>query len=276
MGCDRRTGVCVLLLTISLIPLNGSADALRRLASEGNRLLAEEKFDEALERYRSAQIESPESPHLHFNIAKALERQGKYEEAIAEYRKVYSREEPQLGAWALYNIGVCQYRQAEQAIGAQDYQKAIELLTQCMESNREAMKMDPTDEDPKFNFEQAKRKLKEVLDALKKQQEEKKKQEEQQKKDQQQQDQQKQEQQKQEQQKQEQPQPAKSDQATTQPQEKEEQPTSGTAQAEPQVGEMSPEDAERILNSLPEQNAEEMRRVLMPRGRGDYNVGKDW
>jgi len=260
-----------------------SADALRRLATEGNRLLAEQKYDEALEKYRSAQVESPESPHLYFNIAKALERQEKFDDAITEYRKVYSREEPLLGAWALYNIGVCQYRQAEQAIGTQDYQKALPLLEQCMESNREAMKIAPNDEDPKFNYEQAKRKWKEVLDALKKQQEEQKKQQDQQKQDQQKQDQQKQDQQKQDQQKQDQQQQQqqqqqqKNDQGTSQTQQNEEQPTSGTAQAEPQpVGEMSREDAERILNSLPQQDAEEMQRFLMPRRGGDYRIGKDW
>jgi len=247
---------------------NASGDALRRLAVEGNRLFTEQKYDEALQKYRSAQVESPESPHLYFNIATALERQGKFDEAIAEYRKVYSREDPSLGPWALYNIGVCQYRQAEQAIGTQDYQKALRLLEQCMESNREAMKLAPTDEDPKFNYEQAKRKWKEVLDALKKQQEEQNKQQDQQKQDQQKQNQQKQEQQKQQQ--------AKNDQGTSQTQPNEEQPTSATAQAEPQIGEMSPEDAERILNSLPEQNAEDMRRFLTPPRGGDYRIRKDW
>jgi hypothetical protein len=269
--CARTVAV---LIACALLVGSASADALRNLATEGNRLFAEKKYDEALEKYRSAQVESPESPHLYFNIANALERQGKSEEAIAEYRKVYSREQPSLGGWALYNIGVCQYRQAEQAVGAQDYQKALQLLEQCMESNREAMKIAPADEDPKFNYEQAKRKWKEVLDALKKQQEEQKKQQDQQKQDQQNKDQQKQDQQKQDQQNQQQP---KNDQATSQPKQNEDQPTSGTAQPEePKVGEMSPEDAERILNSLPEQNADDMRRFLMPRGRGDFRIEKDW
>jgi tetratricopeptide (TPR) repeat protein len=259
-------------VVIALAAAVGSAagDELRNLAAEGNRLFAEKKYDEALEKYRSAQVESPESPYLYFDIANALERQSKHDEAIQEYRKVYSRENPSLGAWALYNIGVCQYRQAEQLVGTQEYQKALELLEQCMESNREAMKIAPNDEDPKFNYEQAKRKWKEVLDALKKQQEEQKKQQDQQKQDQQKQDQQKQDQQKQQQQQQ------KNDQGTSQTKQNEEKPTSGTAQAEPKVGEMSPEDAERILNSLPEQNAEDMRRFLMPPGRGDYRVDKDW
>jgi Tfp pilus assembly protein PilF len=267
----------------AIAAVNVSADELRNLAAEGNRLFAEQKYDEALEKYRSAQVESPESPHLYFNIANALARQGKFDEAMTEYRKVYSRESPSLGACALYNIGVCQYRQAEQLVGTQEYQKALEVLEQCMESNREAMKIAPTDEDPKFNYEQAKRKWKEVLDALRKQQEEQKKQQEQQKQDQQKQDQQKQgqqdrqkqDQQKQDQEKQQQQQ-QKQDQGTSQTKENEEQPTSGTAQAEPKVGEMSPEDVDRILNSLPEQNAEDMRRFLMPRGRGDYRVEKDW
>ncbi|MCX8037865.1 MAG: tetratricopeptide repeat protein [Candidatus Sumerlaeia bacterium] len=263
-------------------------DALRSLTAEGNRLLAEKKYDEALQKYRAAQVESPESPHLYFNIARALQAQEKYDEAIAEYRKVYSREQPRLGAWALYNIGVCQYRQAEQALAAQDYQKAMQLLEQCMDSNREAMKIAPDDEDPKYNFEQARRKWKEALDALKKQQEEQQKQQEN-PQQQQRQNQTKQndgatsptpqpEQPKPDEQKKDEPQ--KGDQGTSQPKEQE-QPTSGTGEGQaapqpPKIGEMSPEDVERILNSLPEQNADDMRRFLMPRGRPDYRIEKDW
>jgi Tfp pilus assembly protein PilF len=286
MRIERQIATAMIVLLFGALASGASADVLRGLVNEGNRLLTEKKYDEALEKYRSAQVESPESPYLYFNIGDALQHQGKFDDAMNEYRKVYSRQKPWLGAWALYNIGVCQYRQAEQAIGTQDYQKALGLLEQCMESNREAMKIAPADEDPKFNYEQAKRKWKEVLDALKKQQEEQKKQQEQQQKqqgDQQKQDQQKQEQQKQEQQKQEQQkqeqekQQPKSDLGTSQTQ-NQEKPSSGTAEAQqqPKTGEMTPEDAERILNSLPEQNADDMRRFLTPRGRPDYRIEKDW
>ena len=280
MKIKRQIATLIMAVIFGVLASGAAADALRSLVSDGNRLLAEKKYDEALEKYRSAQVESPESPHLYFNIADALQRQGKFDDAVAEYRKVYSREQPWLGSWAFYNIGVCQYRQAEQAVGTQDYQKALGLLEQCMESNREAMKVSPADEDPKFNYEQAKRKWKEVLDALKKQQEEQQKQQKQQQGDQQKQDQQKQDQQKQDQQKQEQEkqQQAKKDQGTSQTTQNEEKPSSGTAEAQPQPkpGEMTPEDAERILNSLPEQSADDMRRFLTPRGRPDYRIEKDW
>ncbi|MBM3334514.1 hypothetical protein FJY63_07620, partial [Candidatus Sumerlaeota bacterium] len=167
MKINGQVAILLAAMGLSLFGDAALADRLRSLVAEGNGLVAAEKHAEALEKYRSAQVEAPESPHLYFNIANALQRQSKYDEAIAEYRKVYSPEQPSLSAWGLYNIGACQYRQAEQAIGAQDYQKALQLLEQCMESNREAMRMIPDDEDPKFNYEQAKRKWKEVLDALK-------------------------------------------------------------------------------------------------------------
>ena len=257
-----------------------SADRLRELVREGNRLFAVEKYEDALEKYRSAQVESPESPDLYFNIAGALQGLGKHEEAEETYRKVYSRQRPALGAWALYNIGVGQYRQAEQKIGTQEYQEALKLLEACMESNREAMKLDPADEDPKFNYEQAKRKWKEVLDALKKQLEEQQKQQQDQP-----QDQQKDQQQEQQQDQQQQDQKQKQDQqdAQKQPQQGAQNQDQATSQpneqppAQPQVvGEMTPEEAERILNSLPEQNAEDMRRFQMlgvPRG---LSLRKDW
>jgi hypothetical protein len=155
-----------------------------------------------------------------------------------------------------------------------------------MESNREAMRIDPTDEDPKFNYEQAKRKWKEVLDALKKQQEEQKKQQNQDQQNQDQQDQKqqgqnnqdpqdpKQDEQKQQGQQDQQPQDQKEQQGG-----QEDQSSSGTAEAQPQevrVGEMTPEDVERLLNSLPKENADDMRRFMMPPGSARLRVDKDW
>ena len=289
MSLERKTAILLLAATFLFSAGGTSAESVRNLVRAGNRLFAQQKYDEALQKYRNAQTESPQSPYLHFNIANALQHQGEFDEAVAEYRKAYSRERPSLGTWALYNIGVGQFRQAEQALGAQDLPKAIKSLEACVESNREAMKLDPTDEDPKFNYEQAKR----LLEALKKQMQEQKQQQKQQdqqkqdQQDQQEQDQQKQDQQKQDQQKQDQQeqsqqddqqQQGRDDRATSQPEQSRDQPTSGTSQqqAPPREGEMSPEEAERILNLLPDQNDEDMRRFLRPRGRAVFRIEKDW
>lgn len=295
MRIQRVITNLMVVMAVAAWATGASADRLRQLVREGNGLFAQEKYEEALEKYRSAQVESPESPDLYFNIANALQRQGKHEEAIETYEKVYSRERPSLGAWAAYNIGVAQYRQAEQKIGTQEYQEALKQLEACMESNRDAMKMDPEDPDPKYNYEQAKRKWKEVLDALKKQMEEQKKQQQQDKnqqnKDDQQQDQQPDQQQQDDEKKdQQQKDDEKKDQQQDQEKKKDGQqqqddqnqdqassPTAQPQQAQPQqIGEMTPEEAERILNSLPEQNAEDLRRFQMkgmPRGRSFL---KDW
>jgi len=285
----RKSVLAAIVLVLVFAAGTSRADRLRDLVREGNRLFTEGKYDEALEKYRSAQVESPESPYIYFNVAAVLQKQGKFEEAIKTYRKVYSREHPWLGAWALYNIGVCQYRQAEQAIAEQDYQKALKLLEACMESNREAMRLDPSDEDPKFNYEQAKRKWKEVLDLLKKQQQKQQQQSQKQgQKQKQQQNQQGQNQKENQSQKKDQKgqgekkKNEKQNKGRQQPKPSEEKggekPSSASLQAQqpPRVGEMTREDAQRLLNSLPEQNAEELRRFLMPRGRAAYRIEKDW
>lgn len=289
MNTPTRIAICASLALTLLGAGRARAGDLRRLVREGNRAFAAEDYETALEKYRSAQVEAPESPHLYFNIANALLKQGKHEEATENFLKVHSRQQPSLGAWAFYNVGVGQYRQAEEAIGIQDYQKALELLKQCMASNRQAMKIDPYDEDPKFNYEQALRKYKEVLDAIKKQQEEQKKQQDQQNEQQQdgQQDQQDQnlDQQKKDKEQQEKGEKQKKEQQQTgdrkdQKDQPDDNRSSETQQArprpQPKVGEMTPEDARRLLNSLDEQQKQDLQRFLMRQVPQGYRLDKDW
>lgn len=295
-------------LAVWLATSGASADKLRELVREGNRAYAAEDYDTALEKYRSAQVESPESPYLYFDIANSLAKQGRHEEAAENFLKVHSREQPSLSSWAFYNLGVSQYRQAEEAIGVQDYQKALELLEKCMDSNRQAMKIDPHDEDPKFNFEQAKRKWKEVRDALKKQQEEQQKQQQQnQQNDQQQQDDQQQkgqqkdgqndqqEQNKDEQQNQESQnkdeqkdnkgQQEQNDKEGEQEQipegqqnQQDDQSKTGSSQpqGQPQPMEMTPEDARRLLNGLSDQNKQALQQFLIQQVPRGYRMERDW
>lgn len=183
-------------------------DNLSRLNTLGNESFREGKFDKALEHYKNAQVESPESPELHFNIGNVLLRNKKYEDAIKEFEQAAALfRDPARIADAYYNIGVAQYRMAEQMVAAQNLPEAAKKLEECMASNQQSMKKNAQDPDPKFNYEQAKRLWKELLDQMKNQQQQQQQQQDRQKEEQKekqdQQQQQEGEQQNQEQQKQE-------------------------------------------------------------------------
>ncbi len=114
---------------------------------EGERLYNEDRIDEALAKWRDAQIDSPDKKELHYNIGGALHQQKKYEEAFGEYEKSLDTKDAELQAKAYYNMGNTDYRMGKlpEAIGA--YKKALDI--------------NPDDEDAKYNIEFIRKKLKE-------------------------------------------------------------------------------------------------------------------
>ncbi|MCX6999124.1 MAG: tetratricopeptide repeat protein, partial [Candidatus Sumerlaeota bacterium] len=259
-------------------------DSLSRLTRQGNHAFEEGKLERALELYKNAQVESPESPELHFNIGNVLLKNKKYEEAIKEFEQAAALlKEPSRMADAHYNIGVAQYRMAEQLITAQNLPEAAKKLEECMASNQQAMKRNAKDADPKYNYEQAKRLWKEILDKMKEQQKnQEQKQQEQQKnegekkegeqkeKQSQKNEQKKEEQAKAQEQKQEE---KKEEQGQKEKETKEEQ---QAQQQETKVGEMSKDDALRLLSTLPQENRESLKEALKHQYQGRMAPEKDW
>jgi Ca-activated chloride channel family protein len=312
LASDRkRTGAPRLaFLLISLPFLFGFrlSDPLAKLNEQGNKAFQNKEYDKALEFYKNAQVESPESPEIHFNIGNVLLKEQKYDDAIQEFEKAAAlfKEQDRI-ANANYNIGVAHYRTAEQLASMENYQEAIKKLEEAMAANQTAMRKNPGDEDPKFNYEQSKRLWKELLEKLKEQQQQQQQQQQQnqeQNQDQQQQqngesekskeEQKKQEQQKsetgenqekkeeeqKEQQKQEEKPAEKKEEKTAKAEEKKEDEkspeNSEQKQQEAKIGEMSREDALRLLSTLPEENKEALKEALKLQYSRRPGTDKDW
>jgi tetratricopeptide (TPR) repeat protein len=236
----------IVLALASLLVLIGTAWAADYIEAVdvGNEAYYNGDYTTALEQYRIAEAEIPESPELDYNLAGALYHQGKYEETVERYSRALNTTDITLEAQSHYNLGNTHYRM-------QDYQNAIMAY-------QKALEIDPEDVDAKFNLELARKMLKEQIkpeneeqqEQQQQQQEQQQQEEEQQEQEQQQQQQQQDEQQQEEQQQQQQPQP-QDDQ------------------------EMSKEDAERILNALRDDEQDIQKDVRRQRVRGDYQ-GKDW
>ncbi|MFB3787002.1 MAG: tetratricopeptide repeat protein, partial [bacterium] len=146
-----------LLIGFLALAQAGWINPLRDRVEEANKIYAEGKYEEAVQQYTDiAATYAPESPELHFNIGNAWFRAGDYEKAIAEYQKVAGAPDEKLEAKAHYGIGNACYRM-------EDYAKAIESYIQ-------SLRLNPDDEDAKYNLELARRKLKEQIDQNKNQQ----------------------------------------------------------------------------------------------------------
>lgn len=224
---------------------------------EGNRLYAEQKFDEANDKYRDAQISNPESPIIHFNIGDALYQKRNYEEALKSYQStVQKTNDPKLQAQSYYNLGNTLFR--------------LDKWQESIAAYQQALKLNPNDEDAKFNLEFVRRKLKE--NAQRQPQDQQQQQEQQQQQDQQNQNEGKDGQQDQ-QQNQQQDQQQQDDR--NQDQQEQQQRDQQAAQQQPKPGELSKEDAERLLEALQNQEKEaQKKRQAQVRGR--MRVEKDW
>ncbi|MEW6050579.1 MAG: tetratricopeptide repeat protein [Candidatus Zixiibacteriota bacterium] len=233
---------CLLLCILASVQI-ATAQGYVAKVKKGNEALKTGDSKSALDYYHDAETDIPESPELSYNIAGALHQQKGFEEAVAEYQKALKSTDISLEAHAQYNLGNTFYRMG-------DYEKAIT-------SYENALKDDPRDMDAKFNLELARKQLKE---QTKPQQQQQKQQDQQNKQDQKQnQDQQKQQQQ---------------DKQSQQDKDQSQNPDQ-REQNNPKEQKMSKEDAERILNSLRDDEQKLQKKAKREVVAGDY-TGKDW
>ena len=194
-------------------------EGLPEKVEKGNEAFRNQKWDEALKIYSDALVDGPDSELLQANMGKVLYKQGRFGEARQSFEKLLSSPDRRLRARAHYDLGNALYRLATGTEGsgssfpssspsspsspsAAAPPDPTKLLQSSLESYIEGLKLDPEDEDAKYNVEYIRRKIKEQQQKQQQKQDQQK--QDQQKQDQQKQDQQKQDQQKQDQQKQDQ------------------------------------------------------------------------
>ena len=135
---------CVLVVAA---PPGARAQSTRSLVNGGNDLYRDQKFSDAEVNYRKALEKEKGLVQGHFNLGDALTKQGKYDQAVREYQEALAKaERKDTKAYASYNIGNAQMKQ-------QKYQDAVQSYV-------DALKIDPKDEDAKYNLSYALEKLK--------------------------------------------------------------------------------------------------------------------
>lgn len=210
------------LLMAGALLAPGALSAQRSLVEEANRLYAEGRYAEAHEMYLEALRENPGSPLIRFNEGNALYRNQEFERAFEAWQDALEAGDTALAQGAWYNLGNSLFRQQQ--------------LDASLEAYKQALRIDPGDTDAKHNLER-------VLEQM----EEQENQQEQQNQNQDGQDQENQDQQQppprgdpeQDEQDQDQPPPGDDEQEQDQP-------------AQPPPGQMTPEEAERLLQAIQE------------------------
>lgn len=220
----RNRAGFVLLMGALLMP--GAVSAQRSLVEEANRLYAEGRYAEAHEMYLEALRENPGSPLIRFNEGNALYQNQEFERAFEAWQDALEAGDTALAQGAWYNLGNTLFRQQQ--------------LDASLEAYKQALRINPGDTDAKHNLER-------VLEQLEEQENQQDQQNRNQDDDQNQENQDQQqpppqgdpEQDEQDEQEQDQPPPESDEQEQEQP-------------AQPPPGQMTPEEAERLLQAIQE------------------------
>ena len=139
-SCAAVARVAVAAAVIGL-PSSSAAQAGRGDVQEGNRLYREGRYGEAHERYLEALRAAPDSPLIRFNDANALYQSDEFQRAVDAYRGAIEAADPALEAQAWYNLGNALYRQQE--------------VEGALEAYKQALRRNPADTDAKHNLEVA-------------------------------------------------------------------------------------------------------------------------
>ena len=233
----------VILAGLSTL-LGGEA---HRRTEKGNALYLKGQAKSALAEYQKAQAAIPEAPQLHYDIGNVLYRQENWAGAAEAYEHALGVAGPDLSSRAAYNLGNALYHDEK-------YDDAVKAYTR-------ALKGAPQDGDAKHNLEMA-------LRALEQQKQQKKKQNQS--------DQQKQDQKQDQQQQQQSSGSSKDDPKPKADKSPESGPKEPGKQPEPKAGGMTPQEAEKLLDRLNDQEKENVKKEQARHPKTDETPEKDW
>ena len=239
-----KVNTSILIIIIVSFVSNVFGQSTRELVNSGVDLYNEQKFADAEVNFKKGVEESPESFEAKFNLGDAYYKQQRYDEAMKSYQSAFVDAKSDLDKSKIYyNVGnsLLKSQKLKESIGAY----------------KEALKLNPNDEQAKYNLSYALNQMKnpnqdqqQNQDQNKDNKDQDKQNQDQQNKDQQNQDQQKQDQQKQDQQQQQQSQEQKEQELTKQ-------------------------EAEKILNALKENEKDLQKQLRKVKGQ-PIKTEKDW
>jgi tetratricopeptide (TPR) repeat protein len=204
------------------------AQTVRSHVKSGNEAYEKNKFADAEAEYKKALQLDPTSREAQFDLGNAYYKQQRFDEAQRSYNaSITTAKKPVDQSMACYNLGNGLFRSNK--------------IPECLEAYKQGLRLNPGDEDARYNYQLAKDRLK-------------------------QQNQQQSDQNKQRDQQQQQPQPQQSKQDKLNQQQ---------SQAQQQKNQMPKEQADRILDAM-RNNEKELQKQLRKRQAARVYIEKDW
>jgi flagellar biosynthesis GTPase FlhF len=253
--------VNILILIALMLPLTGLAQNGNKLVRQGNKDYDNGNFKEAEIRYLKSLQSKSGTPHRGlFNLGDAFYMQNNYLDASAAFDSVRTlKMDDETRSQTYYNLGNSLLKLAKDSA-----QLASEALQGSIDSYKQSLRLDPNDQDAKYNLAYAQKLLEQ--------------QQQQQQQDQQDQNQDQEEQEQQQQQQQDQEQQQQQDQEQQQQQQQQEEQQQEQQQQQQQQQQISKEDAERMLEALKNDEKQTLEKLKQAQVKAIRQVKteKDW
>jgi Ca-activated chloride channel family protein len=159
-GAVRAAAVVIALCVLPGVTFGSTSSALREFNAG--------QYDKALDDYQKLLQKKTGDPRLDFDAGAAAYRDQKFGDATTNFNAVISAPDLKLQESGYYNLGNALYRLGEQN---QDLDGKKQSWENALTNYSNTLKLNPQDEDAKFNYDFVKKKL----DELKKQQQQQQK-----------------------------------------------------------------------------------------------------
>lgn len=127
-------------------------------AGSGYRLIVLARENAAIHDPRDVTLDEDTAPEVVFAKAQALDREGDYQEALRLYHTIQNDPVPAFRQRVHYNMGTIYLREAAglwNARGVLEYARVHALVEMAKENLKEALRLNPDDQDARFNLEYA-------------------------------------------------------------------------------------------------------------------------
>ena len=134
--------VALLVVAGFLLPITSKAQNTKQLIKKGNEAYEKKDYDNAITQYQQATVKDPADPTAQYNLGNALYKNKKTDEAVLAYDEAASNASSKTDkSKSFYNKGVV----------LQNNKK----LPECIEAYKNALKLNPQDEDARQNLQKA-------------------------------------------------------------------------------------------------------------------------
>ncbi len=134
--------ICLSLIANCLLPIDAIAQNEKQLIKKGNDAYEKKEYDNAITQYQQATEKNPTNATAQYNLGNALYKKSKSDEAVQAYDEAAARATTKTDkSKSFYNKGVV----------LQNNKK----IPECIEAYKNALKLNPQDEDARQNLQKA-------------------------------------------------------------------------------------------------------------------------